>query len=90
MTKARRIVDVRPEDEASGGGRPHLWGYGTGWLAAVAGVGQQRVREAISNSRGRPPEFDPGDPVEAVAWALERRGHHELAKAVRDALCKAS
>lgn len=87
MSSRRYLAEVTPEDALepaqdgqSRGGRPIVYGYGLKWLAARAGRSLQTVRAA------RKAGVRLHDPVEAVAWALERRGHRDLAAQVRAGL----
>lgn len=75
----RRLAGVTAQDTDTGG-RPRLWAYGYGWIAEVAGVSREQVRQAAKS------DLDASDPVEAVCWALERRGAPAVAKMVRAVL----
>jgi hypothetical protein len=72
----RTLASLTPED-GDGGGRPITHGYGRRWLARISGRTLRTVRAAARAG------VDFGDPVQAVAWALEQRGAPELAEAVR-------
>lgn len=74
----RTLASVTPQDRRKGG-RPLLYAYGSGWLLAVSGASLRSLERART-------AVDLGDPVAAVAWVLERRGHAELAEQVRRAL----
>lgn len=74
----RRLASVTPEDRDARG-RPLLYAYGSRWLLALSGASTRTLERARA---GR----DLGDPVEAVAWALEQRGHRDLAAQIRAAL----
>jgi hypothetical protein len=62
--KRRRLVEIDPADD----GTRRLWGIGYPRIAALAGVPEGTVRQAVA--RG---QLDPGDPFALVAWVSERR-----------------
>jgi len=72
MTR-RRLAGVTPQDRSTAG-RPRLYGYGYGWIAAAAGCTRAVVRQAVSEGG-----LDPSDPARALAWVLDRLGERELA-----------
>lgn len=71
---------MTPQDEGTEG-RPYLYAYGRKWLAELAGVSEKTVWRAIRDG-----EFDIGDPVAVVCWALEKRKRADVAADIRDAL----
>ena len=73
----RRRVSVITAQDQSPRGRPVLYGYGRGYLSAIAGVTRQSIKRAIYD-RGIPLH----DPIEAVAWALSKHGRKDLADSV--------
>ena len=86
MSELRRRLAGVTLDDRSTAGRPRLWAYGMRWIARVGDVQVATVRRAVAAVGGEAPRLDPGDPIEVVAWALERRGAPSLAAAVRHTL----
>lgn len=81
----RSLAWTAPEDSKVTGGRPLLFAFGLGYLARISARARRTVREAMSGSdsgHGLPLH----DPVEAVAWAIARRGKPRLGDEVLEAL----
>lgn len=75
----RRLAGVTPQDTSTSG-RPRLWAWGYGYMADLAGISREQVREAVKAG------LDASDPIEVLCWALERRGQPKLAAKVRAVL----
>lgn len=54
-----------------------LWGYGLGYICKIAGVRRDSACRAARSHR-----VNLADPVTAVAWALCKQGHRDLAAQV--------
>ena len=72
------VEHVAPEEPSEGARQ--LWAFGPHHVGALASRGRKTVARALED--GIPLQL----PVEAVAWALARRGYDRLADQVLESL----